>query len=206
MASLKFFAAYDDFVALFAFLFEHTDARVFDLYSKYGEELSEYCSIEELKREYPFGTDPYGKGESITLCLWSPSVMQEFPIRRITLNPKSCGGHTFRYTLEGGGLMQLYLGGTYEDIVTLSYFGHHSFEGARTWGIEAGVEWSTLSKLSHKILYHLRRRIAVTKVDSRPVLPQAYALARQGYKLAENPGIRWYYDLPDIPGKEAVRE
>ncbi len=195
MANLNFFAAESDQTALATFLFSSTDVRVFESYSEYGQELREFRSLDELAAVFPLGQDKHGNGTAALLQLWSPSVMKDLEIERIALRPECCGGHTFRYCIKGGALIQLYLGGVHERVVTKSHFGHFSEKGASKWGLDGGVNWHELKTLSNKIQYHIRKRLAVAKVPGCPVLPQAYELAQSGYALKLAAQTPWEYSL-----------
>lgn len=182
-ANLDFFAAEADLRAVLDFLFSSTDVRVFESYSEYGAELREFRSADELAAAFSLGMDLYGNGSAILLQLWSPSVMRALTVTRFALNPRACDGHTFRYRIDGGGLMQLYLGGVHERIVTMSHFGHQSQTRAQAWKVDHDVDWESLKKLSNRIQYHIRKRLAVGKVPGMPVLAQALHLAQSGYAL-----------------------
>jgi hypothetical protein len=194
-ANLDFFAAEADQGAVLDFLFSSTDVRVFESYSEYGAELREFRSTDELAAAFPLGTDPHGNGHAVLLQLWSPSVMSDLIIRRFALDPAHCEGHTFRHCIEGGGLMQLYLGGVCGRVVTMSHFGHQSRVRAQKWDVDQGVNWEALQALSNRITYHIRKRLAVGKVPGRPVLPQAMALARAGYALKLAAQTPWAFEL-----------
>ena len=181
--NLDFFAAEADQRAVLDFLFTSTDVRVFESYSECGADLREFRSTRELAEAFPIGTDPYGHGKELTLELWSPSVMRELTIERFAVNPLACDGHTFRHRIDGGGLMQLYLGGVCGRVVTISHFGHQSQVRAQNWGTDQGVNWEALKSISNRIQYHVRKRLAAAKAEGRPVLPQAFELARAGYAL-----------------------
>jgi hypothetical protein len=201
--NLDFFAAEADQRAVLDFLFSSTDVRVFESYSEYGAELREFRSTDELAAAFPLGTDPYGNGSAILLQLWSPSVMRDLTIRRFKLDPAHCNGHTFRHNIEGGGLMQLYLGGVCDRVVTKSHFGHQSQVRAEAWGVDDGVNWEALKTLSNRIQYHIRKRLAAGKVPSRPVLTQALELARAGYALKDATQCPDAYEL--LPESKPVR-
>jgi hypothetical protein len=193
--NLDFFAAEADQRALLDFLFSSTDARVFESYSGYDADLREFRSTEELAAAFPIGTDPHGNGSAILLQLWSPSVMSKLAIERFALDPSACNGHTFRHRIAGGGLMQLYLGGVCGRVVTMSHFGHQSQIRAQKWGVNQGVNWEALKKVSNRIQYHLRKRLAAGKVPGSPVLPQALELARAGYALKVATQTPWQFEL-----------
>jgi hypothetical protein len=193
--NLDFFAAEADQRAVLDFLFSSKDVRVFESYSEYDAELREFRSTDELAAAFPLGTDPHGNGQAVPLQLWSPSAMREPTIERFPLNPAKCKGHAFRHRIDGGGLMQLYLGGVCGRVVTMSHFGHQSQVRARTWGVDQGVDWESLKKLSNRIQYHVRTRLAAGKVPGRPVLPQALELARSGYALKLATQTPWAFEL-----------
>ena len=193
--NLDFFAAEADQRAVLDFLFSSTDVRVFESYSEYDAELREFRSTDELAAVFPLGTDQHGNGNVVLLQLWSPSVMRELSIRRFALKPEHCDGHTFRHNIEGGGLMQLYLGGVCGRVVTMSHFGHQSQVRAEAWGVDDGVNWEGLKTLSNRIQYHIRKRLAAGKVPGRPVLPQALELARAGYALKLATQTPWAFEL-----------
>ncbi|MDX1944408.1 MAG: hypothetical protein SFU86_03300 [Pirellulaceae bacterium] len=194
-ANLDFFAAEADLRAVLDFLFSSTDVRVFESYSKYGADLREFCSTDELAVVFPLGSDPHGNGNAVLLQLWSPSVMRDLTIRRFKLDPAHCDGHTFRHCIEGGGLMQLYLGGVCERVVTKSHYGHQSQVRAQAWEVDDGVNWEALKTLSNRIQYHIRKRLAAGKAGSMPVLPQALELARAGYALKLATQTPWAFEL-----------
>jgi hypothetical protein len=194
-ANLDFFAAEADLRAVIDFLFSSTDVRVFESYSACGADLREFRSIDELAAVFALGTDPHGNGTAVLLQLWSPSIMRDLTIRRFKLDPAHCNGHTFRHCIEGGGLMQLYLGGVCERVVTKSHYGHQSQVRAQVWEVDDGVNWEALKTLSNRIQYHVRKRLAAGKAGSMPVLPQALELARAGYALKLTTQTPWAFEL-----------
>jgi len=138
-ANLDFFAAENDQRAVLDFLFSDTDVRVFESYSLFDQDLREFRSTEEIAAGFNLGIDHHGNGTAILLQLWSPSVFDELTITRISLDAARCNGHTFRYLIDGGALMQLHLGGVHKQIVTQSHFGHQSETRAQTWGVSDGI-------------------------------------------------------------------
>src|SRR4051794_7242753 len=160
MASLDFYALGDDIRGLVHFLFEETDARVFESYSAYDAELREFRSFDELSSAFRLGSDPHGQGHAVLLQLWFPSITHDVEFERITLQVP---GHSFRYCISGVGLVQLYFGGEHEGIITDSHYGHWNEAGARqrAVGDVEGVDWGALCRLSGRIQRHIRSRIAV---------------------------------------------
>jgi hypothetical protein len=185
VANLDFFAVREDMHALFDALFAEVDVRVFESYSAFGEKLRAFRSFGELADAYPdIGKDRHGNGHAITLQLWCPAAGKRPRTKRIDFT-KPIKGATFRYNIDGWALMQLYLGGTHKKVVTKSHFGHNSFERARKWGSEEGVDWKALEQTSRKIQSIIRTRLAVARVPGRSVLAGAYALAKRGITLVE---------------------
>ena len=197
-ANLDFFAAEADQRAVLGFLFSSTDVRVFESYSEFGADIREFRSIAELAAVFPIGTDPHGNGHAVSLQLWSPSVMRDLTIRRFALNPAHCNGHTFRHNIEGGGLIQLYLGGECGRVVTKSHYGHQSQVRAQAWQVGDGVDWEMLKALSACIQNHVRKRLAAGKAGSRPVLSQALELAQSGYALKDASQCPDSYELQHV--------
>jgi hypothetical protein len=194
-ANLEFFAVEADQRAVLDFLFSSTDVRVFESYSEPDAELREFPSTDALAATSQLGSDPHGNGCAIILQLWSPSVMRDLSIRRFNLDPARCNGHTFRHSIEGGALMQLYLGGVCDRVVTRSHFGHQSQARAEAWGVDDGVNWDALKTLSSRIQYHVRKRLAAGNAGSVRVLPEALSLARAGYALKLASQTPWAYEL-----------
>jgi hypothetical protein len=208
MPQLEFFALHDDQAALLNFLFDEMRLRVFESYSDFGRELREFRSTGEIEKCFALGMDIYGNGSVVLLQLWSLNATSDVEIRRIELNPIKCNGHTFRYCIEGAGLMQLYLAGLHENCkdwrhrdiqpcrcVTVSHFGHFSEKGACAKGYVSGVNWTEMRKASNRIQYHIRKRLGVARVPGRPVLAQAFEQAKSGYPLKEVARSPWAQEL-----------
>ena len=193
-ANLDFFAAEADQRALLDFLFGSTDVRVFESYSEFDADLREFRSTDDLASAFPLGSDPHGSGAAILLILWSPSVSRKPDIVRIDLIPEKCGGATFRYSIDGEGLMLLYFGGVCGQVITKSNFAHASSLWAEREGLK-GIDWEAYKKLSNRIQYHIRKRLAVGKVRSIPVLPEAMRLAKAGYALKQMVNSPFQYEL-----------
>jgi hypothetical protein len=193
MANLDFFATRPDFEQLFAFLFGETDFHVFESYSEFGKPIREFASFADLCATFDVGQDKHGNGTAALLQLSSPSVMPKPQIERIDLDPGKCDGFAFRFRMSGYGLVQLYLGGVHDRVITKSHYGHFSERGAARWGDVSHVNWSALSKLSGKVQRHIHRKLTVAKVPGRPVLAGAYKLSTEGYELKEAAQTPWAY-------------
>ena len=81
--------------------------------------------------------------------------------------------------------MGLYLGGVCGRAITKSNFFHPSSVWAERRGTN-GIDWEAFKKISNRITYHIRKRLAVGKaVAGCPVLPEAMELAMAGYALKQ---------------------
>jgi hypothetical protein len=116
MANLDFYALGDDMRSLLRFLYEETDVVVYESASQFDRSARQFASLTEL--EAAFNLDGHTIGR---LQLWSPTVMVRPVIRRIELKGPE---HSFRYAVEGAGLIQLYIDGEREGVISHTHFGH----------------------------------------------------------------------------------
>lgn len=185
MANLDFYALADDHRALIEFLFAETDVVIYEVASEFDRELRQFRSFGDLEAAFPIGAY-----RAAQLQLWSPSVMAHPIIRRTELTASS--SRQFRYSVEGAGLIQLYLSGIQDDVIHHSHFGHWSEAGARQRCIHPAddCDWSALNQLSGRIQRHIRGRLAATKLQSRPVLHDALAAVQhEGVGLWVGPAV-----------------
>jgi hypothetical protein len=189
MANVDFYAAKEDLRSLLHFIFEETDLRVFESYSEPDSELREFSSYHELAAAFKLGIDEHGHGSHVLLQLWSPSVTTDVEVIRFALKPTKARPHTFRHNISGIGLIQFYLGGLFQNMITDSHYGHWSEAGARqrAGGNPDAVDWDALSKLSGRIQQHIRKRTAVAKVKGRSILPAAFEALKSGIDLRYGP-------------------
>ena len=91
--------------ALFSIAFEERKLTVFEAYSDYGSELSSFGSAKDLSafvdaalaKEHP----------SVYVALFAEGFGPGPIVRRINLDPRRCQGHSFRYQVQGWGLIFL---------------------------------------------------------------------------------------------------
>ena len=179
MANLDFFAVREDLLDLLSFIYSETDCVVFESYSRFDTELRQFGSIQEVDSAYRIGDDPNGNGGAITLQLHSPSISAPPRVRRINLNVP---GHSFRFSVESAGLMQLYFGGAHNGFISRSHFGHWNEAGARQRCILPSdeVNWTLHRTLSGKIQRHIKNRLAHAKVHGRYILARSFAELQTG--------------------------
>jgi len=182
-----FFAAEEDKIKLLSYIFTETDLRIFDLSSAYGEDIKEYKTVEDISAQFDLRNETSG---SICFQLWSP-IFQGKPVyKRIELDPKRCKGHTFRFSTEGWGLIQLYLGGIKDAYLKHSHIGHFNEKGALRWepfnktnGRVNAWDWQAIQKTSSHLKYLLHKKLSVKTIGSYGVLPGAEKLEKGGFIL-----------------------
>lgn len=183
MASLDFYALSGDLRNLFAFLFAETNIVVFELSSEFERDPRQFKSLTELETVFTFGA--YRAGH---LQLWSPSVMVRPVIRRVELKVP---GHSFRYVVEGAGLIQLYLDGQRDGVLYHTHFGHWSEAGARQRSLHPAddCDWGALAKLSGRIQRQIRGRLCAARLYARPILHEAFGSVQSGLGLWFGPAV-----------------
>ena len=187
MPNCDFYAVGDDFRSVLQFVFDELDCRVFETASAYDEEIMEFSSWESLSTARTVGQRK-GAAESLYLQLWPVKASENVWIREIELDQKRVKNGRFRYSIEGWGLIQLYLGGKSELGLIHSHTNHNSEARARKWastldgmGSPSAWDWKIVSSTSSR-LNRFIRKTAVSKVESRLVLPEAQELLRTGTK------------------------
>jgi hypothetical protein len=187
MANLDFYALEEDQRSLLEFLYAETDVTVFELSSEFDRELRHFDSLVALEAAFELGQHRLAHFQ-----LWSPSIMASPIIRRIELKVQ---GHSFRYSVEGAGLIQLYLDGQKDGVIYHTHYGHWNEAGARERSTltSDACNWKALAKLSGRIQRHIRNRLSVGKLFGRPILPQALGAVEQGGGLFYS-GITHYAD------------
>ncbi|HNU52883.1 MAG TPA: hypothetical protein PKJ98_18475 [Verrucomicrobiota bacterium] len=94
----------EGFTELAAFVFESGEPVVFHAYSGYGQPLRSFRSPSELIADIEAA---FADGQkSLGFALHYPDTKGHVAERKITLDPKTCDGHTWRYTVQGWGLIQ----------------------------------------------------------------------------------------------------
>jgi hypothetical protein len=177
MANLDFYALADDSRRIIDFLFAETDIVIYELGSEFDCELRIFRNSAELEDAFTFGYF-----QACYLQLWSPSVIAAPSIRRINLT--GVPGKSFRYAVDGIGLMQLYLSGNKDGVIYHSHFGHFNEAGARQRDLQGtdACNWSALVKTSGRIQRFIRSQVSA-KLYARGILSQAFSAVQKGSVL-----------------------
>lgn len=182
-----FFADRIDKIEILEFIFRDMDLRIFDNTSKHGEEISEYKNADQIISKFDLLN---GDKFSVTFQLWTPRHKGNILFRRIELDPKRCNGHTFRYSTDGWGLIQLYFGGLKNNELNQSHIGHFNEKGALVNealnnfnGKVGDWDWAEIQTSSRKLKYYIHNKLAIKKVGRFGVLSGAGRLEKEGVKL-----------------------
>lgn len=182
-----FYADKGDKIEILNFIFSETDLQVFDKDSAFGQEINQYKSTESIVSKFDLEK---GGQFAVTFQLWSPRFIGDINFRRVNLNPKYCNGHTFRYSTEGWGMIQLYFGGLNNNELNRSHIGHQSEKRALTWetnhkdmGLVNKWDWKEVEQTGRKLKYHINNKMAKRKINSSGVLDGANRLEEQGIKF-----------------------
>lgn len=183
----NFFADKADKLEILEFIFKDTDLHVYDLGSPYGQEICEYKTVDEISSKFDLDN---GDKFANTFQLWTPRHKGKPIFRKVDLDPKRCKGHTFRYSTEGWGLIQLYFGGIKNNELNQSHIGHQSEKRALAWedisnvnGRVSSWDWTEIQVTSRKLKYQIHNKLATRKIGSLGVLSGADKLETQGLKL-----------------------
>lgn len=183
----NFFADKTDKLKILDFIFRDTDLHVYDLSSPYGQEICEYKTVDEVSSKFDLDN---GDKFAVTFQLWSPSHKGQPVFRKIDLEPNHAKGHTFRYSTDGWGLIQLYFGGLKNHELNQSHIGHFSEiealknETTTTFNGKVNAwDWTEVQATSRKLKHQIQNKLAIRKIGSFGVLPGADHLERQGVLL-----------------------
>lgn len=183
----NFYANKTDKLDVLDFIFNNTDLHIYDKDSSYGQEIYQYKTVDEISSKFNLDN---GDKFANTFQLWSPRHKGKPLFRKVELDPKHCNGHTFRYSTEGWGLIQLYFGGLKNNELHQSHIGHFNEKGALKWedinnvnGLVSLWDWREIQSTSRKLKYQISNKLATRNIGSLGVLTGADSLEKQGIKL-----------------------
>ncbi len=182
-----FFADKTDKLQILEYIFRETDLEVYDLGSPYGQEICRYKSVDDISSKFDLVN---GDKSAVTFQLWTPRHNGQLIFRKIDLDPKRCNGHTFRYSTDGWGLIQLYFGGLKNNELHQSHIGHFNEAGAlknegvnKFNGSVSSWDWTEIQTTSRKLKYQIHNKLATRKIGSFGILPGADRLEKEGVKF-----------------------
>ena len=188
MPNCDFFAAGTDHQQLLAHVLTQGDADIYASDSKFGQPLRQFRSLSDFEEHFSITDWRIGATESILLQLYPHGAKGRFVARRIGPMPRSTD-KVYRYAAEGWGLVQLYLEPPRKGILRASHTNHNSVARAEAWsetirylGKPSAWDWQRVASFSRGLNRYIRK-LAVAKVNSRVILPNAAALQKQGVEL-----------------------
>lgn len=172
----KFYAYQKDFAEVFRFIFEELGLSVFQSYSEYGQPLKEYRTVEEAISEI-------AELPKTQFVLWKKDFGFDYIISKLELNPKYCNGHTFRYRIDGWGLIHFHANELKADKLEASLISHNSEKRAQAWestkpelGRADNLDWDVINSTSRKLKNFISKKLSKGKRDGTDVLPNAKEL------------------------------
>lgn len=182
-----FFANKTDKLEILDFIFKETDLKIYDLGSPYGLEICEYNSVNDIDSKFDLDN---GDKFAMTFQLWTPRHKGKPVFRKINLDPKHCNGHTFRYSTDGWGLIQLYFGGLKNNELNQSHIGHFTErealknENITTFnGRVNSWDWTEIQSTSRMLKNYIHNKLSIRKIGSLGVLKGADLLEKNGTKF-----------------------
>jgi hypothetical protein len=181
-----FFADKDDKIEILNFIFNETDLKIFDSDSSFGHEVNEYKTTDDIISKFDLAN---GGQFAISFQLYTTRFKGQVIFRKVDLDPKRCNGHTFRYSTNGWGLIQLYFGGIKNNELNRSHIGHQSEKRALTWesnhkemGLVKNWDWKEVEQTGRKLKNQINK-MENRKIDTFGVLVGADKLEGQGIKF-----------------------
>ncbi|MDN6883771.1 hypothetical protein QMO14_09200 [Variovorax sp. CAN2819] len=191
MPNCDFYATTEDHESLLSWLFAEDACDVYELASDFEQPLKCFRSAAEVlaqfDRSYPDGR----RWRAVYLQLYVHGAGPAFAPRRVALDPKACGGATFRHNADGWGLVQLYLESAFAGDARLenSHTNHNSLKRAQAWSDTAGApdevevwDFGRIASFSSRLNREIRKRSAA-RIGSRTVLPGALKLWNTGVAM-----------------------
>ena len=191
MPNCDFYATTEDHEGLLSWLFAEDTCDVYELASDFEQPLKCFRSAAEVLAQFERSYSDGRKWRAVHLQLYVRGAGPAFVPRRVALNPKDCGGATFRYNADGWGLVQLYLGSAFTGDARLenSHTNHNSVKRAQTWshtvtdqGSVEAWDFSRITSFSSRLNREIRKRSAA-RIGSRTVLPGALKLWNTGVAM-----------------------
>ncbi len=199
MPNCDFYATLEDHVPLLEWLFAESVCDVYEAYSNYEQPLRQFHSpsevISQFERRFPTGK----LWTTVHLQLYVRGASPAFTATRIKLNPASCNGAEFRYAAQGFGLVQFYLAVPCDNALQNSHTNHFSAKAANSWAPitdQKPEAWNfeLINSVSSRLIRKIRSQ-GVAKLGSRPILPGAWSVWRQGVSFGPYNASR---DVPQM--------
>jgi hypothetical protein len=181
MPNCDFYALAPDCAAVLEFVFSNLDWHLIEAYSEPDQKVRTFTSLEAVMSSFDCAR------QAAHLMLYAPEMRGYVAPKRIDLKPGALGNATFRYSIEGWGLIQVYLETPRRNELRASHTNHNSQKRAERWAPTypenarhvATWDWAAVGRVSARLVRHIRG-LGAAKVGSRPVLPAALAAEQNG--------------------------
>ncbi|MCG6142730.1 hypothetical protein [Leptospira mtsangambouensis] len=189
MPNCDFYANSTDFQLIINFILKDLECKIYESYSDYEKPISEFHSFEELNDKYSILKNEMKN--NVYLQIYNPKASKNLKFRKIELDPNKCDGFKFRYSCDGWGLIQLYLGKLENNILKNSHTNHNSEKRASKWenihenslGKIHEWDWKIVNSTSRKLNRFIKNQ-SKDKINSRYILPEAFKLLKSEAKFA----------------------
>jgi hypothetical protein len=181
--NLDFYALPSDLPMVLEAVFGAAPASILlELASRPDLPIRRFASAEEAAAEIDLDDDHANLG------IYDPSLGGPVRERSVVFTPGAVPGATGRTIVEAWGLIQLYLPMTEAGVLHPWHTNHSSERRARARLGEDSDEfhawdWAGIARLSSRVNRRIRA-LAVGREGSRPILPGAAVMVREGWRLA----------------------
>lgn len=200
MPNLHWFGTESDHALVLSDIFALEEVQVFELYSEPGKCIRTFSDADDVLSLFQAPNDDGSPRTVIHLNLWVYGSGPKPVVERVALNPKKCGGHSWRERSGVVGFVTFYLerlaGGrlmhsqtnTVSEARMGAIDGHYTGHDGVIWDIRRTNRFS--SKLNRLI-----RKRSFAKISSCPILPGAAQLWESGISF----GYHWSKaNTPDL--------
>lgn len=141
-------------------VFQDGAVQVFEQYSEMSEEIIQLTDFQHFLKYYE---DSELKGKKhLSFGLYYETAGGNFKITKLGLNPKYCNGHTFRYRVDGWGVIGIFLSINKDEIECR--IAVNSEKRAQNWattnrnmGDPNSWNWNFVESKARKLIRFLRK-------------------------------------------------
>jgi hypothetical protein len=187
MPNLDFYAARPDLEAVVDFVMMSAGCEVFESYSVPGSPLRRFHRKEQILEAFDRSAF-----QELGLVLFAATARGSYRIERFQLVSPEYSKAPWRERILGWGLIHLELHGVRGGQLRHCHTNHNSEARARKWeascpGLPPLAEWDfrEVSRVSGRLNRHVREKLAIARLGSRPILRAAKTLLEAGQLVLE---------------------
>lgn len=192
MPNLHWFGTEDDHAEVLSAIFALDAFEVFELYSRPGQPIRVFSSVDEALEEFQVPHSDGTPKEKLHLNLWVKGSGPKPHIERVELQPQKENGHNWMERSGADGFVRFYLerfvdkGLMYSQTNTPSEARMGAIDGIVTSWDGALLDVRKSNRMSSKLNRLIKKR-AVAKIGAMPMLSGANALWDEGVTF----GYHW---------------